>query len=229
MKEVHVTFPENYHASDLAGKAVIFEMTVHYIIGDPELTDEFVVDYTEGEMTTAEQFTAAIRADMEEQARQSVLSQALWSKLNEISAVTEYPEDAVMYHYSYSYAYYSQYAAMFGMSYEAFLAYSGVTPEYVFESCKTLVKRDMVRHAIYAAEGLTCSEEDYQKTLDEYTEENYDDLRASMIASGKEDYTKEEAREYFDTNYKSQLKDTYLQSVACERLLAKVTIQEIAS
>ena len=48
-KEINVTFPEEYQAKELAGKAAVFKCTVHSIKAKelPELDDEFVSDVSE--------------------------------------------------------------------------------------------------------------------------------------------------------------------------------------
>ena len=60
-KDINVTFPENYHASELAGKEVTFKVKVHEVkeIVLPEKDDEFVKDVSEFD-TMAE-----LRADIE--------------------------------------------------------------------------------------------------------------------------------------------------------------------
>lgn len=227
MTEVPVTFPEDYKETSLAGKAVIFEMTVHYIVGEPELTDDFVAEYTEGEMTTAEEYTASVRKELETAAYNSLVRAALWTKIRENAVVLDYPADAIMYFYSYYYSMYSQYAAMCGATYEQMLSLSGMTPSSLFEYCKTtMVRADLVRHAVYQAGGYTCPDEKYQELLDEYTEANYEALRASMIASGEEEYTKEQAREYFDQHYKNELIDTCLDEIVTAALRENLTIVE---
>jgi hypothetical protein len=138
----------------------------------------------------------------------------------------EYPEEAVMYYYSYYYMMYSQYAAMYGVDLKTILSANGMTEQSMFDYCKMMVQIDLVRHAIYRAGGYTCPEEDYQALLTEYTEANYNSLRSSMIASGESDYTKEQARAYFDEHYGSQLRDTCLDSIVTEALMEGVTIQE---
>ncbi len=49
--EVHVTFPEQYHAQELAGKPAVFQVKIHAIKAKeiPELNDEFVSDISEFE------------------------------------------------------------------------------------------------------------------------------------------------------------------------------------
>ena len=54
-KDVNVTFPENYQAADLAGKAAVFAVTLNKIQGKelPELTDEFIKGATGDETIAA--------------------------------------------------------------------------------------------------------------------------------------------------------------------------------
>lgn len=50
-----LTFPENYSSTELAGQAVQFEVTVHYILPTyKDITDEFAADLYEGMNTIAE-------------------------------------------------------------------------------------------------------------------------------------------------------------------------------
>ena len=65
-KEVNVTFPENYHANDLAGKAAVFKCTVKAIKVKelPELDDEFAKDVSEFE--TFAEYKADIEKNLKE-------------------------------------------------------------------------------------------------------------------------------------------------------------------
>ena len=65
-KEVNVTFPENYHANDLAGKPAVFKCTVKSIKVKelPELDDEFAKDVSE--FDTLEEYKADIEKNLRE-------------------------------------------------------------------------------------------------------------------------------------------------------------------
>jgi len=65
-KEVNVTFPENYHANDLAGKPAVFKCTVKAIKVKelPELDDEFAKDVSE--FDTLEEYKADIAKNLKE-------------------------------------------------------------------------------------------------------------------------------------------------------------------
>ena len=54
-KDVNVTFPENYQAENLKGKAAVFAVTLNSLQGKelPELTDEFIKDATGSETVAA--------------------------------------------------------------------------------------------------------------------------------------------------------------------------------
>lgn len=59
--EVHVTFPEQYHAQELAGKPAVFQVKIHAVKAKeiPELNDEFVSDISEFE--TLDEYRADVK------------------------------------------------------------------------------------------------------------------------------------------------------------------------
>ncbi len=93
--EVNVTFPETYHASELAGKPAVFNCTVKSLKQLPEADDEFAKDVSE--FDTLDEYKADLKAKLvkknEEKADREV-DNALAEKLAEL-IVGEIPE--VMY------------------------------------------------------------------------------------------------------------------------------------
>ena len=71
-KEVNVTFPEDYHAEDLKGKAAVFKCTVKAIKVKelPELDDEFAKDVSEFE--TFAEYKADIEKNLKERKEAAV-------------------------------------------------------------------------------------------------------------------------------------------------------------
>lgn len=67
-KDVHVTFPENYQAEALKGKAAVFAVTLNALQTKelPELTDEFIKDATGS--TTVEEYKAKTKERLQKQA-----------------------------------------------------------------------------------------------------------------------------------------------------------------
>jgi len=63
--DVNVTFPEDYGAKELAGKAAVFKCKIHAINEKeiPELDDEFVADVSE--FNTVDEYKADVRAKLE--------------------------------------------------------------------------------------------------------------------------------------------------------------------
>lgn len=68
-KDVVVTFPEEYHAADLAGKEAVFKCTVHEIKTKelPELDDDFVVELNQEGIDTLDQLKEDIQARLQKQ------------------------------------------------------------------------------------------------------------------------------------------------------------------
>ena len=60
-KDVNVTFPENYQAENLKGKAAVFAVKLNKIQGKelPELTDAFIKDATGSE--TVDEYKAKVK------------------------------------------------------------------------------------------------------------------------------------------------------------------------
>lgn len=88
-KDVNVTFPENYQAENLKGKAAVFAVKLNGIQGKelPELTDEFIKDATGSE--TVEEYKVKARERLQAQADRKANDQTENSILDAIAANTE--------------------------------------------------------------------------------------------------------------------------------------------
>ena len=87
--EVNVTFPEEYHAKELAGKPAVFKVHVHEVKEKilPELDDEFAKDVSE--FDTLAEYKANIRKTLEENAENSSRDEFLDKILEQITAEME--------------------------------------------------------------------------------------------------------------------------------------------
>ena len=76
-RDLNLTFPENYGAADLAGKAVVFKVTVHEISTkkQAELTDEFIKGLGVPEVNNVEDLKAQMRLGLQQQHDQTYNSQ----------------------------------------------------------------------------------------------------------------------------------------------------------
>lgn len=72
VKDIHLEFPKDYHAADIAGKPVSFKVTLKALLKKvmPELNDEFAKKL--GDYETLDALRDAIRKDMEEGEKQRV-------------------------------------------------------------------------------------------------------------------------------------------------------------
>ena len=88
-KDVNVTFPENYQAENLKGKAAVFAVKLNGIQGKelPELTDEFIKDATGSE--TVEEYKAKAKERLQAQADRRANDQTENSILDAIAANAE--------------------------------------------------------------------------------------------------------------------------------------------
>lgn len=176
VKDLDLTFPEQYQSAELAGQAVVFTVTVNEVKEKvaPELTDEWVKEYTAGECTTVAEFRQNMRKqledyrklDVESNAQNQLVSQVIEN--SEINVTTE----AIEYEYQTMIGMYDQYAAMMGVTTDEYLEMYGVDPQamkiqlsyYAEESCKQRLMED----AIIKAEGLEVTEEDKKVLADQY-------------------------------------------------------------
>lgn len=69
--DINVTFPEEYHAKDLAGKEAVFHVTINDIHEKhlPELDDDFAQDVSE--FDTLEEYKASVRKNLEKRMEES--------------------------------------------------------------------------------------------------------------------------------------------------------------
>ena len=172
--ELNLTFPADYGATELAGKATVFTVTVQYILGEqitPELTDAFITKFTAGEFTSVENFRAYYREYLEtmaiDEAHTAAIS-SLWSQVFENSTFHSVPEQKVTYYYEQSKAQYESYAAAYGMTYESILSVFGLTDESLRQQAEQYAKQDLVFYAVVQAEGLTISDSEYSIRIQDY-------------------------------------------------------------
>ena len=165
--ETTVTFPTNYHNTDLAGLEAVFEITLNYIY-DFTLTDDAIKDITDEKYTDVETFKEAHRKEViisninnyEANVADKILESALAT-----SEIKSYPQQLVDYWYDRIMSEYAYYASNYGISVETYMSYLGVTKDAVQAEARRYAKRDLVLHAIFVAEGLTMSDAEYRVEL----------------------------------------------------------------
>ncbi|UEL49322.1 Trigger factor [Terrisporobacter petrolearius] len=178
--EVNVTFPEEYHAENLAGKPVVFKVKVNDVKVKelPELNDEFAADTTE--FNTLEELTADVKAKVEAEAAEAAKNELRNRVIEKVVANTEVevPEAMVkneIENQMMELNYQLQYQG-FGM--EQFLQMTGKTMEE-FKAEFTANRRDeavknvktsLVIEAIAKAEDVQVSEEEVDAEVQKMAE-----------------------------------------------------------
>lgn len=171
--EVEVTFPEEYHAEDLAGKPATFKVTVHEIKGKelPELDDEFAKDVDEEAETLAElkeKIKTRLENDKKHQAehtvRDTVVEKASENaKMDIPSAMIDTEIDRMMSEFE-------QRLQMQGMNLELYFQFSGqdeaALKDQMKEDAEKRVRSNLTLEAIVAAENIEVTEEEVNAELE---------------------------------------------------------------
>ena len=171
-KDVEVTFPEEYHAEDLAGKAAVFHVKVLGIKEKqlPVIDDDFAQDTTE--FDTLEEYKNDIKEKLatakEEQAK-AAAQNALIDQIVESSEM-DIPDAMVDFQVDQMVDEFKQRLAYQGLSLEQYVQFSGQSMDALRESMKgdalKRVQGSLVLEAIVAAENIEADEEDLKKEFE---------------------------------------------------------------
>lgn len=178
---VDATFPDNYtNNPSLSGLTVQFEVTVNYFCKkSDDIDDEYVKKNSRG-YTTAAEFRAFVRENLEKDAKEKAEEEAnlkLLDQVVESSTFGEIPEADIQYYYLRLITPYESYASQSGMELAAFLkAYTSYSsPEELYARSRDLaissVKQFMVLQKIAEAEGITVTVEEYNEYVTGVKEE----------------------------------------------------------
>ncbi len=170
--EVNVTFPENYHAQELAGKPAVFQVAVKEIKEKqlPELNDEFAGEVSEFE--TLAEYKEDIRKKLTEKkeedakaAKEDAVIQAIID-----GAQMEIPEAMVETQQRQLVDDFAQRLQMQGLSIEQYFQFTGMTFDKMMEQMKpqaeSRIKSRLVLEAVAAAENIAASEEEYDAEIE---------------------------------------------------------------
>ncbi|WP_047985011.1 trigger factor [Ornithinibacillus californiensis] len=171
--EIKVTFPEDYHAEDLAGKEATFKVTVHEIKSKelPELDDEFAKD-VDDEVETLEALKTKKREELESEKKQSAENAKREELINKASdnAEVEVPEVMVQSELDRMMREFEQRLQMQGMTLDLYYQFSGqdenALKEQMREDAGKRVKTNLTLEAIVKAENLEVTDEDVKAELE---------------------------------------------------------------
>lgn len=185
--EVTVTFPEEYHSEDLAGKEATFNVKIHEIKSKelPELDDDFAQDVDE-EAETLEELREKTKKDLEEskkQAAENEKRETLIEKASE-NAEVEIPDVMVETELDQMMREFEQRLQMQGMTLEMYTQFSGQDEDQfkdqMRDDAKKRVKTNLTLEAIVEAEDLKVSEEEIDAEVEKMAE-MYDTNKEQLI------------------------------------------------
>lgn len=169
--EVNVTFPEDYHAEELKGKAALFQVAVKEIKVKelPDADDEFASEVSEFE--TLAEYKEDIRKNLTEKKEKEAKSAKEAAVVDAIiaDADMDIPEAMLETQQRQIVDEFAQRVQMQGLSIEQYFQITGTDAQKMMEQVKPQaerrIKSRLVLEAIVAAEGITATEEDYEKEI----------------------------------------------------------------
>ena len=169
--EVNVTFPEDYHATELAeelkGKPAVFKCTVKEIKEKqlPELDDEFASEVSE--FDTMEEYRADVKKNLADRKAVEAKNAKEEAAVDAViaNAQMEIPDAMVETQQRQMVQDFAQRIQSQGITMEQYMQYTGVTVEQLLEQVKPQalkrIQSRLVLEAVVKAENITVSEEDF--------------------------------------------------------------------
>ena len=199
-KEINVTYPEEYQAKELAGKAAVFKCTVHSIKAKelPELDDEFVSDVSE-KSETVDAYKAEVKAKIKErkenEGKQKREDQSVEQAV--ANAEMDIPEAMISFQSRQMVDDFARRIMQQGMTMEQYFQFTGLSEEKMMEEFKPeaekRIRTRLTLEAIVAAENIEVSEE----RLDEELQKMADSYKMEV----------DKLKEYMGENEKKQMKE----------------------
>ena len=177
-KDVNVSFPEDYHASDLAGKPAVFKVKVHEVKEKqlPTVDDEFAKDVSEFDTLDAfkKDLADKLTKRREEQAERTFQSAILEQVVSNMEV--DIPDAMVGFEADNMVNDMAQRIQSQGIPFDQYLSMMGMNMNMMHEQAKAAamerVRRDLALGAVVDAEQIAISdeevEEEYKRLAEEY-------------------------------------------------------------
>lgn len=216
VKDVKVTFPENYQAENLAGKEAVFACTVKAVKVKelPKVDDEFVKEISE--FDTLAEYKADVKAQLTKEAQDKadrdfedeVVEKIVDSSTVEIpNAMVEHEADDMVHEFEYRLMYQ-------GLKLDDYLKYLNMTREQLVEQYKDqaqkTVKVRLVMEALIKAEDLKIEDKDIEDKMAQLAQDS-----------------SQTVEEFKKTLHKEQI-DYIVNAIMNEKLLAMLTKENLA-
>ncbi len=215
--EVNVTFPEDYQAEELKGKAAVFKCTIKEIKEKelPALDDEFASEVSE--FDTLEEYKKDVKETLTIEREKAAREAKEAAVIDAIIADSDMdiPEAMVTTQQKQMIDEFAQRMQMQGLSMEQYFQFTGATLDKMMEQVKpqaeTRIKSRLVLEAVAAKEGIEATEEDYEeeiKTMAEVYQMEPDKIKEMLpeksVKGIKEDIAVKKAAEFVVNNAKAK-------------------------
>ena len=211
-KDLDLRFPDDYWNSEMASKDITFHVTLNAIMKMPEMTDEWAAKVSNSTYSTLAELRDATRAQMEEQAAATAMDDVesnLWNQVFEASEFYQLPKDIVDTAEGRYYENYEYNASQYGMTLKDFLEQGyGITEAdfaiYAKQYAQNIAKSQLLRDAIWEAEGLSEEDEKYA----EY-EQELADMYGVTVEEVYSYFGEDEVKGYCQTYYDVDMIKSY--------------------
>lgn len=206
VKDVNVTFPENYGEKSLAGKPAVFTCTLHEVKEQklPELNDEFVAGLKLDGVNTVEELKASKKNEIEDRKKTSEKDKEVDTLINKIidAAEIDVPQSMIDERVNQMKSQYENQAKMYNIPFETFLSFMGLTVEQFNdvtsrEALKS-AKFNLIAQKIIETEKLEPSKEELEERAKK-------DVEASKLTV--EELVKQNAPKYYNELVYNKLVD----------------------
>jgi len=193
---LNLTFPESYHNADLAGKDVVFEVKVNFIM-PTELEDDVIKNLGLDEFSDVAGLKQYVREYLElsvqNERENAIQSEVLNYAMNNFE-VKDVPESLLEHYRSNIEKSVTEMAAQYGVDNDTYCSYYyGMTFEaFLADYAPKAVKQNLICQAIANAENLNMSDEELDQELNLYAAQSGITVEEMLGDEDKEDY-----REYF--------------------------------
>lgn len=170
--EVNVTFPDQYQAEELRGKAAMFKVKIHEIKQKelPELDDDFAQDVSDCD--TLEEYKEDMKKNLQknkEEAAKRAKEEDVVNKIIE-NASMDIPDPMVVTQTNQMIREFAQNLQYQGLSVEQYMQFTGMTQQSLIEEIQPQalkrIQSRLVLEAVAEAEGIDATEEEVEKELE---------------------------------------------------------------
>jgi len=214
-KDINLTFPEDYHAADLAGKDVLFKCVVKEIKEKelPELDDEFASEVSE--FDTLDEYKEDVKKNLAEKKASNAKMEKLFAATDAVvaEAQMDIPKPMIETTQRQMFDEYAQNLQAQGYSIEKYMEYMNLSMDDVLAQmlpeAEKKIKRRLVCEAVVKAENIVPTEEDFEaevKSMGETYGLEADKVKEYLGEKGKkslmEDIAIKKAQEFLAENAK---------------------------